>query len=161
MPQIHIRTRRPFGKYVNLRLLREAARQTLAHENAPSNAELTLLITNDREIHELNYHFRGVDAPTDVLSFGEASAENAGDPLVTTPEGAPYLGDVVISYPRAREQAASGGHAVQDEICLLVVHGVLHLLGHDHARRTDKKKMWAAQQAILNNLGVRVALPDS
>jgi len=160
MPQIHIRTRRPFGKHVNPRLLRQAARQTLAHESAPANVELTILVADDLQLQSLNARFRGVDAPTDVLSFGQVAPAHAQDgSRVDTPEALLYLGDVVISYPRAQEQAASGGHTVQDELSLLVVHGVLHLLGHDHARRADKKKMWTAQQAVLNDLGARVTVP--
>jgi probable rRNA maturation factor len=79
-----------------------------------------------------------------------------------TPEtGRYYLGDVIISYPRALEQSAAAGHTVQDELQLLVVHGVLHLLGHDHATEEEKARMWADQQEILAGLGVRLSrLPE-
>jgi probable rRNA maturation factor len=70
-----------------------------------------------------------------------------------------YLGDVLISYQRAQVQAAAGGHPVEDELQLLVVHGVLHLLGFDHAEETEKAKMWAEQSKILSQLGCSITSP--
>jgi probable rRNA maturation factor len=146
MSKIMVRADSTYRKQIDPRRLREAARKTLAHESAPTRAELTLVITGDIEIRDLNRRYRGVDAPTDVLSFVEAEADvHLVEPF--------YLGDVIISYPRAEAQAASAGHPVTDELLLLVVHGVLHLLGHDHAGRAEKRKMWAAQEQILNELG--------
>jgi len=146
MPKIAVRADSAYRKKIDSRRLREAAQKTLAHESAPSRAEITLVITGNDEIRDLNRKYRGVDAPTDVLSFGEAEADAR---FVQ----AAYLGDVVISYPRAVAQAATAGHSVADELLLLAVHGVLHLLGHDHAGRAEKRKMWAAQEEILNELG--------
>jgi len=141
-----VRADSAYRKQIDPRRLREAARKTLAHESAPSRAELTLVITGDDEIRDLNRQYRGVDAPTDVLSFAEAETDaHFVEPV--------YLGDVIISYPRAVAQAASAGHPVADELLLLVVHGVLHLLGHDHAGRAEKRKMWTAQKQILSELG--------
>jgi probable rRNA maturation factor len=114
-------------------------------------ADLTIVIGGDVQLHELNRQFLGVDAPTDVLSFP------ADD---TDPDsGERYLGDVLISYPRAAAQAASAGHAVQDELQLLVVHGVLHLLGFDHAVPAEKTRMWEIQAQVLNSLGSRLNPP--
>ena len=145
MPKTMIRADKAYRRQIDPRRLREAARKTLAHESAPSRAELTLVITGDDEIRDLNRRYRGVDAPTDVLSFADAGTDRR---LVESV----YLGDVIISYPRAEAQAASAGHSVTAELLLLVVHGVLHLLGHDHADRAEKRKMWAAQKEILNEL---------
>jgi probable rRNA maturation factor len=75
--------------------------------------------------------------------------------------GAGYLGDIVISLPRARHQASAAGHSLNDELQLLVVHGVLHLLGHDHDTPNRKKKMWAVQDEILRNLGVRIDVDNA
>jgi probable rRNA maturation factor len=155
MPKIAVRADSAYRKKIASRRLREAARKTLAHKSAPSRAEITLVITGDDEIRDLNRQYRGVDAPTDVLSFAEAEADAR---CVAAPDEAVYLGDVVISYPRAEAQAASAGHSVADELLLLVVHGVLHLLGHDHAGRAEKRKMWAAQKEILNELGVQIKI---
>jgi len=146
VPKIMVRADRAYRKQIDPRRLREAARKTLAHESARSRDELTLVIAGDDEIRDLNRRYRGVDAPTDVLSFADAEA----DMRLVEPV---YLGDVIISYPRAEAQAASAGHPVAAELLLLVVHGVLHLLGHDHAGRAEKRKMWAAQNEILNELG--------
>jgi probable rRNA maturation factor len=126
-------------------LLTKAAQSTL-EETTTSDADLTIVLTSDEEIRALNRDFIGNDAPTDVLSFP------AGE---TDPDtGRHYLGDVVISLPRATEQATERGHSLEAESQLLVVHGVLHLLGYDHADAPDKIRMWAAQVAVLDILGL-------
>ncbi|OGO38392.1 MAG: rRNA maturation RNase YbeY [Chloroflexi bacterium RBG_16_56_8] len=87
-----------------------------------------------------------MDTPTDVLSFPASEQD---------PESsAPYLGDILISVPRAVDQAQAAGHSAQDEVQLLVVHGVLHLLGHDHAKAQEKARMWKAQAEVLERLGL-------
>jgi probable rRNA maturation factor len=91
----------------------------------------------------------GIDAPTDVLSF---SAQEDGGPFVAAPEAGGYLGDVILSYPRAVEQARERGHSTEQELDLLIVHGILHLLGYDHASEGEKAVMWAQQEAILESL---------
>lgn len=127
-------------------LVEAAARAALRQQNAPAEADLTIVLTDDTQLHELNLEWMGIDAPTDVLSF--PSEEN--DPET----GHRYLGDILISTPRAALQAAALGHRPADEIQLLVVHGILHLLGHDHATAEEKNRMWAAQAAILQELGL-------
>jgi probable rRNA maturation factor len=109
--------------------------------------ELTLVITDDEGIQVLNRDFLGIDAPTDVLSF---SAQEDSGPFVAAPEAAAYLGDVIVSYPRAVEQAQEHGHTAEQELNLLVVHGILHLLGYDHAAEDQKAAMWERQEAILH-----------
>ena len=87
-----------------------------------------------------------MDAATDVLSFPASESD---------PEtGTPYLGDILISIPRATAQAQAAGHPVEDEVQLLVVHGTLHLLGHDHAEAEEKARMWRAQAEVLGRLGL-------
>jgi probable rRNA maturation factor len=147
-----------YRQQIDVRRVREAATKTLAHENVQGDAELTVAITDDDEIHTLNRKHRGVDAPTDVLSFAETTT---GAPFVAAPGEPAYLGDVVISFPRAEAQAKAGGHPVASELTLLVVHGVLHLLGHDHARAREKRKMWTAQADILRELGVQVKINEA
>jgi len=127
--------------------LEQAAQAALKHQGAADNAELTLVITNDEEMHSLNLAWMEIDAPTDVLSF---PAEDEIDPE----SGAPYLGDILLSAPRAALQAAALGHSPEAEAQLLVVHGVLHLLGHDHAEAEEKARMWQAQTEILRALGL-------
>ncbi len=122
-----------------------AADQALKFARLEQEAELTLVLTDDAQVHELNLNYRQVDAATDVLSFP------AGE---TDPDtGNLYLGDIVISVPRAQIQAETEGHSLEAELRLLVVHGVLHLLGYDHADEDEKATMWSAQSQILSKLG--------
>jgi probable rRNA maturation factor len=132
-------------------LLVNAARATLDMSGA-SDADLTLVLTDDKRIRALNRDFLGTDAPTDVLSF----PADESDPET----GRRYLGDVIISLRRAAEQAAARGHGLEAEVQLLVVHGVLHLLGHDHAEADEKARMWAAQVKILETLGVSAGISE-
>ena len=131
---------------VSEELIERAANTALAHQSETSDVELTILLTNDARLQELNREYLGVDAPTDVLSFPASESD---------PEtGARYLGDILISIPRARAQAKAAAHPLESELQLLVVHGVLHLLGHDHARAEEKVQMWQAQAEILERLGL-------
>ena len=135
-------------------LLERAARFTLELVPDSADADITIVLTDDQQLHELNRDFLGVDAPTDVLSF-PASEE---DPET----GASYLGDILISIPRAAQQAQAAGHTLEAEVQLLVVHGVLHLLGHDHAEAEEKTLMWNEQAKVLERLGLGyVKIQDS
>ena len=130
-------------------LLERAARAALDLTGAP-DADLSVVLTGDSRIQALNRDFLGTDAPTDVLSF----PADESDPET----GRRYLGDVIISLPRAADQAAERGHAVAAEVQLLVVHGVLHLLGHDHVKVEEKTRMWAAQSQVLERLNISTAI---
>lgn len=111
-----------------------------------AHADLSIALTDDRHLHELNLDYLGVDSPTDVLSFPAAETDPETESL--------YLGDIAISIPRAMQQAQSAGHPVEAEAQLLVVHGVLHLLGYDHATEEEKAVMWAQQARVLEKLGL-------
>jgi probable rRNA maturation factor len=124
-------------------------RRTLASETLPvSDVELAIVIGGDAQIQELNRQYRGVDAPTDVLSFAMLDGPDMASAAYGQ-EAPLYLGDVIISYPRALAQAAEAGHSSQEELELLTVHGVLHLAGYDHDTDQRKATMWARQDAIL------------
>jgi len=142
----HVQIGESFTAHVDESWLRAAVQAGLDVENHPP-VELTVVIADDETLQELNRTFRGVDAPTDVLSFGD---EATG--FVAAPDAADYLGDVVISYPRAQAQAT--GHSVDAELALLVIHGVLHLLGHDHLEPDAKEAMWRQQAAALAMMGL-------
>jgi len=101
--------------------------------------ELSLVLTNDSRIQELNAQWRSIDAPTDVLSF----------PL----EEGPILGDVVISVETAQRRENLPHWLLQDELMFLLIHGVLHLLGYDHIEATDRKEMEQTEQALWTALG--------
>ena len=136
---------------VSAERLQAVARAVLQAEGrtGAGPAELTLVITDDEGIQALNRDFLGYDTPTDVLAF--AAQEESG-PFVAAPEAGAYLGDVIVSYPRALAQAGEHGHSPEQELTLLVVHGILHLLGYDHADDEGKAAMWARQDAILDSL---------
>ncbi len=125
--------------------LKQAAQETLRYTHTPAKAELTLVVTGDDQLHQLNHDFLGVDAPTDVLAFPAD---------FTDPDSQrPYLGDILISLARAEEQAAAHQHTALAELLLLAVHGTLHLLGFDHATAEQQAAMWAVQTEILKRLG--------
>lgn len=147
---IHIQSS-PESRPVSSALLEKAADTALAHQGA--RGDLTIVLTDDARLQQLNRDYLGIDAPTDVLSFPAAE---------TDPDsGSSYLGDILISMPRAREQARLAGHPVEQETQLLIVHGVLHLLGYDHTRPGEKRKMWAAQAEILQELGLSgIRIPE-
>ena len=127
-------------------LLERAALATLSHQKESPEADLTIVLADDAHLQELNRDYLGVDAPTDVLSFPASEM----DPQT----GSRYIGDIIISVPYAAKGAAKAGHPVESELQLLVVHGVLHLLGHDHAEPKEKAKMWKAQAEVLKSLGL-------
>lgn len=119
----------------------------LRHENA--QGDINVVLTDDEEVRALNRGFRGIDASTDVLSFPAREGEEFAD----VPDG--FLGDIAISCPRAFLQAQEYGHSPEREFCFLAVHGTLHLLGYDHMTEEDAKNMFALQEKILNDMGLK------
>ncbi len=152
---IYIQIADPLVDLVQPTKLEMAAQTALRQQAVEEDQDLTIAIEDDTRLQELNKEFLGIDAPTDVLSFPSGGDE------VDPETGKAYLGDIILSYPRALEQANTAGHTVEDEMQLLVVHGVLHLLGFDHAEPEEKEEMWSAQNEILHSLGVRLKrLPE-
>lgn len=125
--------------------------QHVLKEEGAGHREVSVLLTDDQEIQELNRGFRGKDKPTDVLAFGLDEAEGADVTLGP-------LGDVVISVERARIQAEGRGKDLDSELELLAVHGTLHLLGFDHQEPADAKKMQARTRALRRQLKPKAAL---
>lgn len=143
-----------FAAFVDPQMLVEAAEAVLAHEEISEQVELSIAVSNDDTIRALNAQYRETDAPTDVLSF----PSDEFDP----DEQVQYLGDIMISYPRALAQAETAQHPVMNEIRLLVVHGVLHILGYDHLEPEEKAEMWAIQADILTAIGCTInQLPEN
>ena len=127
-------------------LIERAVQAALTHQKESLDVNLSVVLTDNRRLHKLNRDYLGVDAPTDVLSFPASESD---------PEtGARYIGDIIISVTYAAKGAKLAGNSLEAELQLLVVHGVLHLLGHDHAKPKDKSKMWKAQAQILEALGL-------
>ncbi len=126
-------------------LIREAAEKALLMEDS-EDCEVSILLTDDAEIHRLNKLYRDVDRPTDVLAF--AMREGVDGDL-----NQQILGDVVISLPRVKQQAQTYGHSFEVEMLFLVSHGVLHLLGYEHDEEDDMLEMQSKQKNILRSLG--------
>ncbi len=141
--------------------LRSAARAALDAARLRRSVSLTIVVTGDAALRQLNRDFLGIDTPTDVLSFPSGADFPVGLERRHAPRSRRHtdLGDVVISLARARAQAKSGGHPLIDELCLLVIHSVLHLLGYDHETPEQKKRMWAAQARALKQTGASIAGP--
>jgi len=145
-------------------LLKQGISEALLTEGSEyENAEVGLLLVDDKTIHQLNKDYRGVDRPTDVLSFAlreqtEEEPEICWDSLDDSEQIKPYedlvLGDIVISVERARSQAAEYGHSLGREMVYLAVHGALHLLGYDHCTDEDRALMREKEEQIMNKLGL-------
>ena len=139
-------------------LLRRVISAALEAEGMDLPCEINVLLTDDEGIHQVNLDMRGVDRPTDVLSFpmfdlspGEKPGEEHEDPDT----GLVPLGDMCISLERAAAQAEEYGHSVERELSYLAVHSVLHLLGYDHLDEGPMKaRMRAREEAILEGLGI-------
>jgi probable rRNA maturation factor len=132
--------------------IRRAAETTLLAMAEPGDpAGLTIVLSDDQQLRALNNEYLGIDAPTDVLAFPADQ--------IDPDTGERYLGDILISLERARLQAEAGGHALADELQLLVVHGMLHLLGYDHGDPDEKERMWSAQADLLHALGLSLSPP--
>lgn len=123
----------------------KAVLAALTHENALDRF-VSVELTNDSVIHEYNREYRSVDRPTDVLSF---PADEGGE-LLSIPDG--FLGDIMISIPRAEEQGKELGHSTEREIVFLTVHGLLHLLGYDHMTEEDESIMLPVQRSIVSEI---------
>jgi len=127
-----------------------AIQAILADQNIDKTSGVSIVVTDNDAVTALNQQFRGINAPTDVLSFP------ADTPPIDIPDEPDYLGDLVIAYPYALEQAKREQHLMQDSIVLLVVHGTLHLLGYDHDTPDARRGMWAVQERILRQLNVPI-----
>ncbi len=140
------------------RVLRRGIAAARARGELPGDASavyISLVLTDDAGIAALNQEYRGIDAPTDVLSFPQHE-DIMVNALPAGPAGAPLLlGDIVVSLPRAEAQAQEYGHSRDRELGFLLVHGLLHLLGYDHETAEDAAIMEARQDTVLDSLGLR------
>lgn len=137
-------------------LLRRAIEETLAYEQYGNDVQVSVTLTDDDGIRELNARFRGIDAPTDVLSFPLFDYEGETDePPIDEMEN--MLGDIVLNLERARAQAEEFGHSFEREAAFLTVHSMLHLLGYDHETgERDEADMRARQRDIMEQMGLAV-----
>ena len=133
--------------YQNYEYLNEVIEKVFEHEKV-HNAICSIIFVSNEEIHEINRERRGVDRPTDVISFALEDSPDDFDEFR-------MLGDIFISIPNMQEQAREYGHSEKRELSFLVVHGLLHLLGYDHMKsKEDEKIMFDLQDEILESLNI-------
>ncbi len=144
---VEVQIREPYRDQVRAARIRLAV-QTVLHQQG-AEGDVTVLITDDDEVAELNRRYMDKQGPTDVLSFPAVVEDEY---FVMPPGEAPYLGDIIIALPYTIRQAASRHTSLQAELDLLAIHGTLHLLGYDHDTPTGKAEMWALQDVILCTL---------
>lgn len=137
-----------FEKNIELEMIRAA--EIVGEIYGVENSEVSIILTNDRNIHELNKKFRKIDRPTDVLSFAFRESD---EPEILNEEFEP-LGDIIISVERAKFQAEDFGHSFLREIIFLEVHGLLHLLGYDHMEENDRIEMETEQKFVMEKIGI-------
>ncbi|MBS5130877.1 MAG: rRNA maturation RNase YbeY [Lachnospiraceae bacterium] len=143
-------------------LAEEVIEAALDYEGCPYEATVSLLLTMNNEIQEMNRNFREIDRATDVLSFPMIAYEEAGtfdfleeDDSAFDPEsGELVLGDIVISKERVIAQAEEYGHSIRREYAFLIAHSMLHLMGYDHMEEEERAVMEQKQRDILEQLGI-------
>lgn len=145
---ITLQINKKFTDQISSTYLEEIAAKIFTFLEIEPESDLSILVENDATLKKLNRLYRGIDRPTDVLSF---------DSDEINPEtGFTALGDIAISFPTAEKQAAEANHPVTNEVILLLVHAILHLTGYDHNTKEEKQEMWAEQQAVLDHLGIKI-----
>lgn len=143
-------------------IIRNVVLSSLEYENCPYEAEVNVVLTDNEEIHKLNLEYRGIDRPTDVLSFPMLEYDTPSDfshveedyeDCFNPETGELMLGDIVISVDKVEEQAEKYGHSQRRELAFLVAHSMLHLCGYDHMEEEERLDMEARQRAILDTRG--------
>ena len=144
-------------------IIKSVINESIDYEECPYEAEVNVILTDNNEIHLINNEHRGVDSPTDVLSFPMVDYENPSDfegiednteDYFNPDTGELMLGDIVISVERVIEQAEQYGHSTKRELAFLVAHSMMHLFGYDHMVPAEAAVMEAKQNEVLNNLGI-------
>lgn len=145
-------------------IIRDIVTETLAAEECPYEAEVNVVITDNQEIQALNREYRGIDAPTDVLSFPMleyakpsdfSRVEEDYEDCFNPETGELMLGDIVLSVDKIQEQANAYGHSETRELAFLTAHSMLHLCGYDHMEDKEREEMEEKQREILNRRGYK------
>jgi probable rRNA maturation factor len=147
--QIGIHVDEKFRVVVDGGWVKKIVRQVIKAEGMPPPYEVGLVFTDSETVKQLNREYRGVDEPTDVLAFYMLPQKGADDSFALPPDGVTRLGEVIISYPQAVEQAREQGHSPERELALLVIHGILHLLGYDHEEPEEEREMKEKERELL------------
>ena len=134
-----------YKKYIDKAWLNQVVNTTLTYEEVDyENSDLSILVRNDEFLRKLKNKYFGINETTDVLSFPAGDEDPESHRM--------YLGDIIVSLPQTQRQAEAAGKTLQQEFALLIVHGILHLLGFDHADESTQQEMWAHQDAILKEI---------
>jgi len=123
--------------------------QALKAEGVAPPYEVSLVFTDSETVQRLNRDYRGADEPTDVLAFYMLPQKGTDSSFALPPDSVAHLGEVIISYPQAAEQAREQEHSLERELALLVIHGILHLLGYDHEEPEEEGKMRERERELL------------
>ena len=147
--EINVLIDKAYKRQVKSGWLKNLVRQIQTAEKVSVKSEMTIVITGDAKIHELNIKYLAEDRPTDVLSFPMNEQSGAAPVFVSAPDAKLHLGDIIISYPTAVKQAEEHKHPVNREITILLIHGILHLLGYDHDIPARKQLMNEREAVIF------------
>ena len=147
--EINVLINKEYKRKIKVIWLKNVIRQILKAEKVGVNSEVELVITGDEKVHKLNKQYLDEDRTTDVISFSMNEQTRNQPVFVSVPDGKIHLGEIIISYPQASKQAAEHGHSIEEEMLILIIHGVLHLLGYDHDAPERQKIMWSRASAIL------------
>lgn len=154
--QVSIQIEAPFARLVDEDWARGVVVTTVATAGIQAHTEVGLVIAGDETVHELNKRYRGIDDTTDVLSFAlSEQSDHESEGFIMPPDEVLHLGEIVISYPRAKLQAEEQGHPFERELALLIAHGALHLLGYDHIEPEGEQRMRAMEAAVLAEVSHR------
>jgi len=148
--QIGIHVEEEFRGVMDGGWVRKIAQRVLKAEGVAPPYEVSLVFTGAETVKQLNRDYRGVDEPTDVLAFYMLPHKGADSSFALPPDGVTRLGEVIISYPQAVEQARKQGHSTEKELALLIIHGILHLLGYDHEEPKEERQMRGREKELLD-----------
>ena len=153
MEEISIHIEQNFRDCIDKQWAGKIAQDVLQAESVTPPYEISLVFTDSEMVQRLNRGYRGVDEPTDVLAFYMLPGKTTTDlPFILPPNGVTHLGEIIISYPQAEEQAREQGHSVAQELALLIIHGILHLLGYDHEQPEEEAKMRTRERELVEKV---------
>jgi probable rRNA maturation factor len=147
--QIGIHVDEKFRGLVDSRWVKKIVRQVIKAEGVAPPYEVSLVFTDSETVKQLNRDYRGIDEPTDVLAFNMLPQKGADSSFALPPDGVTRIGEVIISYPQAAEQAKEQGHSPERELALLIIHGILHLLSYDHEEPEEESEMREKERELL------------
>ena len=151
---LRFHVRRKSGAKPDRKRIKSACEAALAGEGVTGPVILTITLVDDDEIRQVNLQHRNIDKATDVLSFPLIDEADGAPEFALPPDVPRELGDVIVSYPRAVAQAEEYGHSVERELAYLIVHGVLHIMGHDHEVPDEQAVMREREEAAMIAVGL-------